>query len=112
MWNWDHTNGGGPGPGCHRHCETQGLHFFESLGLRQFITGYYGSGDGRKSAEEEIAGAANVTGLLGMVYGSWSGHMPKDHTLGGGDYSQIETYAEGARKAWYPARVHESKAYV
>ena len=41
-----------------------------------------------------------MTGLLGMIYGSWAKAVPGDPSLGGGDYSQLEEYAAAARKFW------------
>ena len=99
--NWDHRNG--PtwnSPTCHKACETQSLHWFEKLGFQQLICGYYGSGNGTQSAMQELSGAAGVTGLLGMIYGSWAKAVPGDPSLGGGDYSQLEEYAAAARKFW------------
>ena len=88
------------GPSSLKHCETQSARWFEALGYQQFICGYYGTGNGTQSAMEELAGVANISGLLGMVYGSWAKHVPGDPALGGGDYSQLEEYAAAARKFW------------
>lgn len=102
--NWDHTNGNynASSDTCtgRAKCETKSLGFFEKLGFKQFITGYYGTGNGTASATEEIAGAKGVRGLLGMIYGSWAHNVAGDPRLGGGDYSELETYAAAARKHW------------
>mmetsp|Transcript_1745 Transcript_1745/g.4435 ORF Transcript_1745/g.4435 Transcript_1745/m.4435 type:complete len:148 (-) Transcript_1745:1313-1756(-) len=103
--NWDHRNTGydAATDTCSTFgaCQTLSLRFFESLGFLQLICGYYGSGNGTKSAMNELAAARGVSGLLGMMYGSWaSGPVPGDPDLGGGDYSQLEQYAEAARRYW------------
>ena len=99
--NWDHRNEGDwNSTACHKHCETQSARWFEALGYQQFICGYYGTGNGTQSAMEELAGVTNISGLLGMIYGSWAKHVPGDPALGGGDYSQLEQYAAAARKFW------------
>ena len=107
--NWDHSNDGynASSGTCLTtgKCQTSSLRFFEQLGFSQFITGYYGSGNGTWSAATELANAKGVRGLLGMIYGSWAaGSGPDapsgDPQLGNGDYSQLEAYAAAARAHW------------
>lgn len=103
--NWNHENTGynATDGTCFQkgRCMTKSLRFFEGLGFSQFICGYYGSGNGTQSAIDELTAARGVSGLLGMIYGSWaSGPVPGDQYLGGGDYSQLEEYAAAARRYW------------
>jgi hypothetical protein len=63
------------------------LRFFADLGHEQIIAGYYDSGDGYASAQAELGAGRDL--VRGLMYTTWSN-----------DWSQLETYAEGARAAW------------
>lgn len=68
---------------------SKSLAFFAGRGNPQIIAGYYDSGDGAKSAQNELNGVRGTAGLLGLMYTTWRG-----------DFSQLENYAKGAREAW------------
>jgi hypothetical protein len=57
--------------------------------MQQIIAGYYDSGDGATSAMQEMAAAAGVHGVVGLMYTSWED-----------DYSQLGPYATAAKAAW------------
>jgi hypothetical protein len=67
----------------------------------QIIAGYYDSGNGAASAKTEVAQAAGIPGVMGLMYTTW-----RD------DYSQLEEFADGARAAWpgYAAKFSTAKA--
>lgn len=102
--NWQHSNLGvnSTSGACVRKgaCQTLSLRWFESLGFSQFICGYYGSGNGTESAAAEIRNARGVQGLLCMIYGAWAHSAPGDPRIGGGDYSQLESYAAASKAKW------------
>jgi hypothetical protein len=58
---------------------------------RQVIAGFYDPADrdGAGAARREMARAAGIPGVVGMMYTTWTD-----------DYSQLESYARGARQAW------------
>jgi hypothetical protein len=56
---------------------------------QQIIAGYYDSGDGIVSAQQEIAAASGIPGLLGLMYTTW-----------GDDYSQLENFAATVYANW------------
>jgi hypothetical protein len=56
---------------------------------QQIIAGYYDSGDGVGSAQQETAAASGVPGLLGLMYTTW-----------GDDYSQLENFAATVYANW------------
>ncbi len=58
---------------------------------RQVIAGYYDTADhdGAAAARREMAHATGIPGVAGMMYTTW-----RD------DYSELESYARGAREAW------------
>jgi hypothetical protein len=60
---------------------TQSLQFFSNLSLATIVAGYYDSGDGTTSAQNEMNAAAQIPGLMGFMYTTWSG-----------DYSQLANY--------------------
>ena len=57
--------------------------------MQQIIAGYYDSGDGAKSATQEVQAAMGIKGLVGLMYTSWVD-----------DYSQLGAYATAAKAAW------------
>jgi hypothetical protein len=65
------------------------LAWFASRGNKQVIAGYYDAGDGWRSARRELFEANGVRGVQGVMYTTW-----RD------DYSQLESYAAGARAQW------------
>ncbi|MHB8416456.1 MAG: carbohydrate binding domain-containing protein [Myxococcales bacterium] len=62
-------------------------------GFPQIIAGYYDSGQGAASAQAEMAAAAGIPGVQGVMYTTWQD-----------DYSQLSAYADAVRAAW-PAYV-------
>lgn len=95
--NWKHSdNGTSEAP------MSQSIHFFgRTLGMQQFLCGYYGHGTGAKAAAAQLEAARGVPGVLGMIYGPWAHDAaPGDAELGGGDYTQLESYAATSRKLW------------
>jgi hypothetical protein len=67
----------------------QSLQWFAGLGNPQIISGYYDSGDGTTAARNEIANAAGVDGVRGLMYTTWNGN-----------FSQMDAYAAAAKAAW------------
>lgn len=67
------------------------LEWFASRGNRQVIAGYYDPADrdGARAARRELFEANGVRGVRGVMYTTW-----RD------DYSQLESYARGARAQW------------
>jgi hypothetical protein len=67
------------------------LEWFAKRGNRQIIAGYYDppGRDGGHSARLELAAADGIRGVEGLMYTTW-----------GDDYSQLESYARGARAQW------------
>ncbi len=67
------------------------LEFFAARGNRQVIAGYYDppGKDGWRAAREELAAANGIAGIAGAMYTTWQD-----------DYSQLENYAQGARRQW------------
>lgn len=74
---------------------SQSLRWFSGLDSRQpvphhqIIAGYYDSGNGANDARKELAAAHGIPGVDGLMYTSW-----RD------DYSQLESFAQGARESW------------
>src|SRR5581483_7609136 len=74
---------------------TNSLNWFAGKNLQQptphqqIIAGYYDSGDGAGSAQQEIAAASGIPGLLGLMYTTW-----------GDDYSQLENFAAAVYANW------------
>jgi len=56
---------------------------------QQIIAGYYDNGDGTGAATSELAQAAGIPGVQGLMYTTWSG-----------DYSQLQNFANAARAGW------------
>lgn len=56
---------------------------------QQIIAGYYDNGDGTGAATSELAQAAGIPGIQGLMYTTWSG-----------DYSQLQNFATAARAGW------------
>lgn len=56
---------------------------------QQFIAGYYDNGNGAQDAQQEIAAAAGIPGVRGLMYTTWNN-----------DYSQMQAYAQEAQKDW------------
>lgn len=69
----------------------------------QIIAGYYDKGDGALAARTELAQAAGIRGVSGLMYTTWSD-----------DYSQLERFAAAARSAWpsYLARRSQRKLFA
>jgi hypothetical protein len=57
--------------------------------FEQIIAGYYDSGNGAKSAQDELAAAMGIKGVVGLMYTSWQD-----------DYTQLGAYATAAKAAW------------
>ena len=55
----------------------------------QIIAGYYDKGDGGRAARTELAEAAGIRGIAGLMYTTWSD-----------DYSQMESFAVAAKAGW------------
>lgn len=66
-----------------------GLDPRQPVAHRQVIAGYYDSGNGASDAQKELAAAHGIPGIDGLMYTSWAN-----------DYSQLESYAQGARENW------------
>jgi hypothetical protein len=56
---------------------------------RQIIAGYYDKGPGAPEAAKELKQAAGIPGITGIMYTTYAD-----------DYSQLGSFAEGARAAW------------
>ena len=56
---------------------------------QQIIAGYYDSGNGAAAAQQELAGATGVPGVLGLMYTTWND-----------DYKQLESFAQTAKAKW------------
>lgn len=56
---------------------------------KQIIAGYYDTGNGTAAAESELAAAAGIAGLLGLMYTTWED-----------DYSQLENFAAAVHALW------------
>ncbi len=69
----------------------------------QIIAGYYDKGNGAETARSELAEAAGVPGVLGLMYTTWND-----------DYSQLEPFAAAAKRNWsiYTASVSHPHAAV
>ncbi len=67
------------------------LAWFANRGNRQVIAGYYDAADknGERAARKELFEANGIDGVQGLMYTTW-----------GNDYSQLESYARGARAQW------------
>lgn len=55
----------------------------------QVIAGYYDKGDGAAEARTELARAAAIPGVVGLMYTTWND-----------DYSQLEAFARASRAGW------------
>lgn len=66
-----------------------GQNFRQPTPHRQIIAGYYDSGDGAAAAQTELEQARGVRGIEGLMYTTWRS-----------DYSQLEPFANTARKNW------------
>lgn len=67
----------------------ESLAFFAGRGHRQIIAGYYDRGDGAAAARAELAAAARIPQITGLMYTTWS------H-----DYSQLGPFAAAAKSSW------------
>ncbi|HTU47055.1 MAG TPA: hypothetical protein VMF91_18480 [Bryobacteraceae bacterium] len=61
----------------------------QPLAHQQIIAGYYDKGDGAAAARTELAQAAGIRGITGLMYTTW-----------GDDYSQLEPFAAAAKEGW------------
>ena len=61
----------------------------QPVAYSQIIAGYYDKGDGAAAARDELAQAAGIRGISGLMYTTW-----RD------DYSQLETFAGAAKAGW------------
>ena len=57
--------------------------------FRQILSGYYDSGDGKKSGEDDLAAAKGIPGIQGAMYTAWTD-----------DYSQLAQYAKAIKDGW------------
>jgi hypothetical protein len=73
---------------------TNSLNWFAGTNVQQpvphqqIIAGYYDSGDGTSAAQSELAAAAGIPGVLGIMYTT------------AGDYSQLENFAASVYANW------------
>ncbi len=73
----------------------QSLTWFSGLDRRQpvphnqIIAGYYDTGDGASAAQQELAQAAGIPGVAGLMYTTYND-----------DYSQLQSFAAAAKSAW------------
>jgi hypothetical protein len=56
---------------------------------RQIIAGYYDNHDGEKAAADELRHAKGIPGIDGLMYTTWDS-----------DYSQMQNFADSARRQW------------
>jgi hypothetical protein len=75
-WNLDHL--------------SPSLAWFAQRHYAQIIAGYYDKGDGAAAARAELASAARIPQIAGLMYTTW-----------GDDYSQLEAYAAAAKSNWH-----------
>ena len=66
-----------------------GLNPAQPIAHSQIIAGYYDSGDGNGAAKAELAQAAGIRGVSGLMYTTWND-----------DYSQLQNFATAAKAAW------------
>jgi len=66
-----------------------GMNSLQPTPHQQIIAGYYDSGNGTQSAQQELAAAAGIPGIRGLMYTTW-----------GDDYSQLESFAATAQANW------------
>jgi hypothetical protein len=80
-----------------------GLNPAQPIPHQQMIAGYYDSGNGALSAQTELAQAAGIPGITGLMYTTWQD-----------DYSQMAQFAAAARAAWpyYAASLAASKGNI
>ncbi len=76
IMNWNSAN------------RANSLAFFSGLGNRQFIAGYYDSGNGTTSASNELKAAQGIVGFQGLMYTTW---------IGTNGFNQLENYAAAAK---------------
>ena len=81
VMNWNHPN---------NVVNTNSLNFFASRGNKQFILGYYDTGNGTMSASNELKAAQGVAGFQGLVYTSWLNNQTNG-------FAQLENYAAAAK---------------
>ena len=72
----------------------------QAVAHRQIIAGYYDppDHDGARSARQEFEQATGIPGIAGMMYTTWAD-----------DYSQLESFAQGAREGWNRYRASAPK---
>jgi hypothetical protein len=61
----------------------------QPIAHRQMIAGFYDQGNGAAEASKELKAAAGVPGVVGLMYTTYAD-----------DYSQLQSFADGARAAW------------
>jgi hypothetical protein len=61
----------------------------QPVAYSQIVAGYYDKGDGGQAARIELAQAARIHGIDGLMYTTW-----------GDDYSQMESFAAAAKSGW------------
>ncbi|MGA8025624.1 MAG: hypothetical protein WB992_00650 [Bryobacteraceae bacterium] len=66
-----------------------GLDSRQPIAHRQIIAGYYDNGNGALTAQQEVAEATGIPGVIGLMYTTWSD-----------DYSQMHAFSAAARSAW------------
>jgi hypothetical protein len=67
-----------------------GLDPRQPVAHQQIIAGYYGAKDGAAEARKELAEAAGIPGILGLMYTTWDD-----------DYSQLPSFASAAKANWH-----------
>jgi hypothetical protein len=61
----------------------------QPIAHRQMIAGFYDHGNGAAEASKELKAAAGIPGIAGSMYTTYAD-----------DYSQLQSFADGARAAW------------
>ncbi|HEY3936720.1 MAG TPA: hypothetical protein VGL97_04790 [Bryobacteraceae bacterium] len=61
----------------------------QPIAHRQMIAGFYDRGNGAAEASKELKDAAGIPGVVGFMYTTYAD-----------DYSQLQSFADGARAAW------------
>jgi len=56
---------------------------------RQIIAGFYDASDGATAAREELANAAGIPGVVGLMYTTYADN-----------YTQLESFAAAAKAGW------------
>jgi hypothetical protein len=66
-----------------------GLNSDQPVPHQQIIAGFYDRQNGGAEAKTEVTAALGIPGIRGLMYTTWNNN-----------YTQMESFAEGARAAW------------